>query len=148
MQSPSSICTKINKEWIQVQASRTDGVRYSQVLICSKACCDYVLYAPWNDVMHAHFVSKVHLYMYKMHMHHYLGVVTSVGTKCPTCWSRYSALASAELVLTQQKIKHGPAGHSLQYPINIAVDHLGTRLVRKRFSLAPRSRFHSHSPRG
>ena len=53
-----------------MQASSTNGVRYSQVLVHRKACCDYVLYAPWNDVTHAHFVSKVHLYMYKVYMHH------------------------------------------------------------------------------
>ena len=34
------------------------------------------------------------------------------STKYPTCWPQHSALASAELVLKEQKIKHGPAGHS------------------------------------
>ena len=37
LSSHFSICTKINKEWLQVQANKTDGLRYSQVLIHSKA---------------------------------------------------------------------------------------------------------------
>ena len=65
-----------------MQASRTNGVRYSQVLIHSKACCDYVLYAPWNDVMPAHFVSKVQLYMYKVYMHHFVVFIIVLNAHC------------------------------------------------------------------
>ena len=67
-QSPLSICTKMNKKWIQVQASWTNGVRYSYVLVCSNACRDYVPYHLWNNVAHADFVSKVHIYVYKMYI--------------------------------------------------------------------------------
>ena len=49
------------------------------------------------------------------------------GTKCSTCWPQHVGhwLLQSYVVLKEQKIEHGPAGRSLQFPINI---HMHTHL--------------------